>query len=100
MSTVRFFLTTGPGTFDAEWRAWLDRHPGVLWTGRVIVGTIFVVGLLAVGIIALAVMPPLWIAVACLIVAFWGWSNERDRTKRERQKFENAVIAALDRRRL
>jgi hypothetical protein len=57
MRAVRYFLTAGPGTFDADYRAWLDRHPGVFWTGRIIVLTVALLIAIPIVAIVLSMLP-------------------------------------------
>jgi hypothetical protein len=73
--------------FEAAWRAWLARHPGVMLTSQIIVATIAV---LILGLVAVIVLPllPLWVFA---VVAFWGFLHDRDRRHRE-------VLAAIRKR--
>jgi hypothetical protein len=79
MSAVRYFLTGGPGTLDADYRAWLARHPGVFWTGRIIVLTVAV---LLGSLVAVIVLPllPVWLFI---FVGGWAYLNHRARERRE-----------------
>lgn len=76
---VKFFLTEGPRTFDTEYRAWLARHPGAMWAGRIVVLTVAVLLATLIAGIVVPLLSP-WIFVG---LCLWGYLAHRDRQHRE-----------------
>lgn len=95
MNGARYFLTTGPGTVDADYRAWLARHPGAMWTGRLVVATVAV---LVLSFLAVFVVPPLVSLWLCALVGLWGYMTQRDRQRRARDRERRELRAALQKR--
>ncbi len=60
---VRFFLTGGPGTFDAEWRRWLASGSRTALVLHLLVAVLSLCGMLVAGILAavilVQVLPPI-----------------------------------------